>query len=109
MTTRPTFKEVRKLDGEWKGEAYLWSVYWGDPKERYYFIASRVVPFPEAADYGLPVSPVECLVFPATEDGEIKDWCEVAGGKNMTFAEAKTHLMAKIIKYGLEKVWSNDE
>lgn len=48
-----------------------------------YFVVSSVV---------VPYSGFETLVFPATAEGEITDWLEVAGGKKMSREEALADL-----------------
>ena len=54
-------------------------------------------------------SPIEweVLVFPSTENGEMKTFgVNVAGGSKMTYREAIEDLRKEIRKYGIKKVWS---
>jgi hypothetical protein len=59
---------VRELDG-FQGEAVLVR------HEHMHFVVSSVV---------APFTGPETLVFPATEDGQVTDWAECAGGRRVS-------------------------
>jgi hypothetical protein len=55
---------------------------------KYYIVSSLAAAF----DTGMP----ETLVFPATKEGKVKSWGEVAGGRYYTREEAIAELEVKV-------------
>lgn len=64
--------------------------------DKYYRISS----IPHAPDHGGP----ETLAFICDEDGDVEDWCEVAGGRYMSREETITELTSDGEKPGQSNV-----